>query len=144
MPPPERQREDEQDGKWNEDQGYEWIHGAPVMCASCTVGTSPRPERLSMDEVEKKKNHTSNAANASTTAVMAIRSAIVTVGPTPSYSGRSPRILRSQLTCDRTVGDAPTTLSYCAPSTRRRRRSRKQRTPSTIATTAIPFIVAWL
>src|SRR4051794_14431100 len=144
MPPPERQREDEQDGEWNEDQAYEGIHGAPVRGATCTVGTPPRPPRLSIDDVEKKKTHPSTPANASTTAAMAIRSAIVTVGTTPSYSGRSPRMLRSQLTCDRTVGDAPTTLSYCAPSMRRRRRSKKQMIASTIATTAIPVIVAWL
>src|SRR3954467_5536921 len=119
MLPPDRQREDEQDGDGPEDQDDEWIHGAPLMCATCTVGASPRPERWSIDEVEKKKNHTSNTANASTTATIAIRSAIVTVGATPLYSGRSPRMLRNQLTCVRTVGDAPTRLSYCAPSTRR-------------------------
>src|SRR3982751_3108658 len=100
MPPPEEQREDEQDGEGNEDQHYEWIHGAPFMCASCTVGASPRPERWSIDEGEKKKNHTSNAANTSTTAATAIRSAIVSVGATPWYSGRSPRMLRNQLTCE--------------------------------------------
>src|SRR3954449_6660629 len=110
MPPRERQREDEQDGEWPEDQDDEWIHGASLMCANCTVGASPRPERWSIDEVEKKKNHTSNRANASTTARIAIRSAIVTVGATPSYSERSPRMLRNQLTCVRTVGDTPTSL----------------------------------
>src|SRR3954471_17906767 len=144
MPPRERQGEDEQDGEWPEDQDDEWIHGASLMCATCTVGASPRPERWSIDEVEKKKNHTSNTANASTTATITIRSAIVTVGTTPWYWGRSARMLRNQFTCLRTVGDAPTRLSYCAPSTRRRRRSRKQTIASTIATTAIPVIDAWL
>src|SRR6476620_9881662 len=77
MSPRERQREEEQDGQWTEDQDDEWIHGASLTCAVCTVGASPRPERWSIDEVEKKKNHTSNAANAITTATIAIRSAIV-------------------------------------------------------------------
>src|SRR5437763_4410928 len=144
MPPRERQREDEQDGEWAEDQDDKRIHGASLMRAICTVGASPRPERWSIDEVEKKKNHTSNTANASTTATITIRSASVSVGATPLYSGRSPRMLRNQLTCVRTVGDAPTRRSYWAPSMRRRRSSRKQRTASTIATAAIPVIVASL
>src|SRR5436190_8827000 len=144
MPPGEEQREDEQDGEWNEDQADEWIHDAPFICATCMVPVSPRPERWSIEEVEKKKNHTSNAANTSTTARITIRSAMVTVGATPLYSGRSPRMLRNQVTCLRTVGEAPTRLSYRAPSARKRRRSRKQTIPNTIATTAIPVIDAWL
>src|SRR3954469_17672639 len=143
MTPPEHQREDEQDGEWPEDQNDERIHGASSMCAMCTVAAAPRPERWSIDEVEKKKNHTSNRANASTTARMAIRSAMVSVGATPLYSGRSSRMLRSQLMWVRTVGDAPTRLSYRAPSTRRRRRSRKQTIASPIATPARPAIDAW-
>src|SRR4051812_39276529 len=145
MAPGEREREDEQDRDRPEDQDHERIHGDSLTCASCTVGAAaPRPERWSIDEVEKKKNHTSNNTNASTTAAIAIRSAIVSVGATPSYSGRSPRMLRNQVTCVRTVGDAPTSLSYRAPRMRRRRKSRKQTIPSTIATTAIPAIDAWL
>jgi hypothetical protein len=106
------------------------------------VGTAPRPERWSIDEVEKKKNHTSNTAKATTTITIAMRSAMVTVGATPSYSGRSARMLRNQLMWRRTVGDAPTRVSYRAPRTRSRRRSRKQRIAITIATTAIPAIDA--
>src|SRR3954452_66465 len=117
MPPPKRQREDEQDGEWPEDQDDEWIHDASLMRATCTVGPAPRPERWSIDDVEKKKNHTSNRATASTTPTITIRSAIEIVGVTPLYSGRSSRMLRNQLMCVRTVGVAPTRLSYCAPST---------------------------
>src|SRR5689334_11789289 len=98
MAPPDCEREHEQDRERAEDQDDERIHCASLMCAVCTVGASPRPERWSIDEVEKKKNQTSNRATASTTATIAIRSAIVTVGATPLYSGRSPRMLRSQLT----------------------------------------------
>ena len=59
--------------------------------------------RLSIGEPEKKKNHTSQRMNATTTMPTRIRSGVVRVGSTPAYCGRSPRMLRSHGVCCRTV-----------------------------------------
>lgn len=63
--------------------------------------------RLSIGESEKKKNQISNSTNATTTMPTRIRSGAVRVGSTPAYCGRSPRMLRSQGVCWRTVGSCP-------------------------------------